>query len=95
MEINPRLWQWHGLAAACGVNLAHIALRDLCGEEVSPTRMNPVARRRWSITFKADRRAKPQRPPYVDPLLALDDLPLAAAHLTRLVRPSPPRRRPR
>ena len=27
MEINPRLWQWHGLAAACGVDLPRIAYR--------------------------------------------------------------------
>ena len=32
MEINPRLWQWHGLAAACGVDLPLIAYRDLTGE---------------------------------------------------------------
>jgi D-aspartate ligase len=95
MEINPRLWQWHSLAAACGVNLAHIALRDLVGERVSPVRMNAGARKRWSITFKEGRPAKPQRPPYVDPLLARDDLPLAVAHLSRLARRSAfrPRRR--
>ena len=31
MEINPRLWQWHGLAAACGVDLPRIAYCDLLG----------------------------------------------------------------
>jgi len=28
MEINPRLWQWHGLAAACGIDLPRIAYAD-------------------------------------------------------------------
>ena len=32
MEINPRLWQWHSLAAACGVDLPRIAYADLVGE---------------------------------------------------------------
>ena len=31
MEINPRLYQWHGLAAACGVDLPRIAYADLLG----------------------------------------------------------------
>src|SRR5205814_1680031 len=34
MEINPRLWQWHGLAAACGVDLPRIAYADLVGERL-------------------------------------------------------------
>ena len=29
IEVNPRLWQWHGLATACGVDLTHIAYLDL------------------------------------------------------------------
>jgi D-aspartate ligase len=85
MEVNPRLWQWHSLAAACGVNLAYIAVCDLVGEPPAPARMGD-SRRRWSITLKAGRRPEPQRPPYVDPLLAADDVPLALAHLTGLVR---------
>ena len=31
IEVNPRLWQWHGLATACGVDLTHIAYLDLVG----------------------------------------------------------------
>ena len=50
MEVNPRLWQWHGLAAACGVDLPLIAYRDLTGERVEPVSMNG-ARRTWSITL--------------------------------------------
>jgi predicted ATP-grasp superfamily ATP-dependent carboligase len=32
MEVNPLLWQWHSLAAACGVNLAQIAHRDVADD---------------------------------------------------------------
>ena len=85
MEVNPRLWQWHSLAAACGVNLAAIAYRDLLGESPRPVRMRRV-RKRWAITLKAGRRPVPQRPPYVDPLLAPDDPSVAVAHAVRLLR---------
>ena len=102
MEVNPRLWQWHSLAAACGVDLAYIAYRDVAGERLPPVRMSRDARKRWAITLKANRRPVPQRPPYVDPLFARDDPRLALAHLSRLVRLQrlrpPPRsgeRRPR
>jgi D-aspartate ligase len=80
MEVNPRLWQWHGLAAACGVNLPVIAARDLAGDPPPPVRMRP-GRRRWSITLKRGRRPLVLRPPYVDPLLTLRDPRLALAHL--------------
>jgi D-aspartate ligase len=95
MEVNPRLWQWHGLAAACGVNLAHIAYRDLADEPPAPVQMSRDTRKRWAITFKADRRPVPQRPPYVDPLLARDDVGVAFGHVSRLVRLRALRRRPR
>jgi D-aspartate ligase len=84
MEVNPRLWQWHSLAAACGVNLAHIACCDLLGDALARAEMPRDARTRWAITLKADRPPVPQRPPYVDPLLPWDDPRLALAHLTRL-----------
>jgi D-aspartate ligase len=95
MEVNPRLWQWHALAAACGVNLAHIALRDLVGDRPSPARMRTGRRTRFAITLKSGRRPVPQRPPYVDPLLSRDDPRVAAAHLSRLVRLWRARRRRR
>ena len=38
IEVNPRLWQWHGLAAACGVDLTRSRTRDLLGERVAPAR---------------------------------------------------------
>ena len=93
MEVNPRLWQWHSLSAACGVNLAHIAYCDVAGEPLPLAEMPRNARTRWAITLKAGRRAVPQRPPYVDPLLPWDDPKLALAHLTRLVHLRRARRR--
>src|SRR5205085_4061708 len=68
IEVNPRLWQWHGLAEHCGVNLPHIAYRDLLGDPPPPARMKRDERARWSITLKARRRPLPLRPPYVDPV---------------------------
>lgn len=85
IEVNPRLWQWHGLTGACGVDVAVAAYRDLVGETLPVTVMRPI-RRRWAITFKVDRTPMPQRPPYVDPLLPLDDPALAVTHLTRYAR---------
>ena len=35
MEVNARLWQWHSLAAACGVDLVQMAYRDAIGEPVA------------------------------------------------------------
>jgi predicted ATP-grasp superfamily ATP-dependent carboligase len=85
IEVNPRLWQWHGLTGACGVDVALTAYRDLVGETTPATFMRPI-RKRWAITFKVDRPPLPQRPPYVDPLLPLDDPLLAATHLARYAR---------
>src|SRR5213596_4011473 len=73
MEINPRLWQWHGLAAACGVDLPLIAYRDLTGEEVVPATMNGT-RRTWSISLMPGERPELPKPPYVDAVFARDDL---------------------
>ena len=72
MEINPRLWQWHGLAAACGVDLPRIAYADLLGAPLPRAEMNGSGRR-WAITLLAGERPALQRPPYVDALLARDD----------------------
>jgi D-aspartate ligase len=85
IEVNPRLWQWHGLTGACGADVALTAYRDLTGEHVPATVMRPI-RKRWAITFKANRPPMPQRPPYVDPLLARDDPVVAATHLARYAR---------
>jgi D-aspartate ligase len=85
MEINPRLWQWHGLAAACGVDLPRLAYADLIGESPIATTMNGHGKR-WAITLLPGERPAPQRPPYADAVFAVDDLKPAAVHLARVVR---------
>ncbi len=85
MEINPRLFQWHGLAAACGVDLPRLAYADLLGLPGEPATMNGRGRR-WAITFLAGERPAFQRPPYVDAVFARDDLRPAAVHAARVVR---------
>lgn len=85
MEVNPRLWQWHGLAAACGVDLPLIAYRDLTGERVEPVSMNG-ARRVWSIALMSGERPAVPRLPYVDAVFARDDLKPGLVHAARLVR---------
>jgi len=85
MEINPRLWQWHGLAAACGVDLPRIAYADLTGEPPPPARMNGNGKR-WAITLLSGERPAPQRPPYVDAVFAVDDPKPGLVHLARVVR---------
>jgi D-aspartate ligase len=85
MEINPRLWQWHGLAAACGVDLPRLAYADLTGESPAQATMNRHGKR-WAITLLPGERPTPQRPPYADAVFAADDLKPAAVHLARVVR---------
>lgn len=86
IEVNPRLWEWHGLAAACGVDLPLIAYRDVTGERVSPQRMR-AGGKRWAITLARRARPEPQRPPYVDAMWARDDPRPALVHVSRVVRP--------
>ena len=85
MEVNPRLWQWHELATACGVDLPRIAYCDLVGARLPPARMNG-RRRRWAITAMSGSPPALVRPPYVDPFLAPDDPKLALVHVARLAR---------
>jgi D-aspartate ligase len=85
MEVNPRLFQWHGLAAACGVDLPLIAYRDLTGERVEPVSANG-SRKRWAITLLPGESPAPQRPPYVDAVFARDDLKPALVQVARLLR---------
>jgi predicted ATP-grasp superfamily ATP-dependent carboligase len=82
MEVNPRLWQWHSLAAACGVDLPYIAYRDLVGEPLSPARMHGDGKR-WAITLMAGLPAALERPPYVDAVFARDDPKPALVQLGR------------
>jgi D-aspartate ligase len=85
MEINPRLWQWHGLASACGVDLPRIAYADLVGKPVPEAKMNGSGKR-WAITLMPGEGPALQRPPYVDGVFALDDLRPGLVHVVRLVR---------
>jgi D-aspartate ligase len=85
MEINPRLWQWHGLAAACGVDLPRIAYADLVGETQEEATMNGEGKR-WAITLMPGETPAFQRRPYVDAVFARDDPKPAAVHLARVVR---------
>jgi D-aspartate ligase len=85
MEVNPRLFQWHGLAAACGVDLPLIAYRDLTGERVEPVSANG-RRKRWAITLQSGESPALQRPPYVDAVFARDDLKPALVQVARLLR---------
>ena len=86
IEVNPRLWEWHGLAAACGVDLPRIAYLDATGDRPAPVRMRGDGTR-WAITLARGAAPMPQRPPYVDAMFAHDDLRPAIVHLARVVRP--------
>src|ERR671936_1120007 len=69
MEINARLWQWHGLAGACGVDLPRIAYADLTGERVQEARMDGHGKR-WAITLLPGETPAPQRSPCIDAVFA-------------------------
>jgi D-aspartate ligase len=85
MEINPRLWQWHGLASACGVDLPRLAYADLVGEPPPEARMSGSGKR-WAITLLPGERPTPQRLPYVDAVFARDDPKPGLVHLARVLR---------
>ena len=85
MEVNPRLWQWHGLAAACGVDLPLIAYRDLRGETVVPASMNGE-RRSWAISLMPGERPAVPKGRYVDAVFASDDLKPGLVLASRIVR---------
>jgi predicted ATP-grasp superfamily ATP-dependent carboligase len=89
MEINPRLWQWHGLATACGVDLPRIAYADHVGDSPPAAEMDGLGKR-WAITLLPGERPAPQRPPYVDAVFARDDPKPAVVHLARVVRSALP-----
>jgi predicted ATP-grasp superfamily ATP-dependent carboligase len=86
IEVNPRLWEWHGLAMACGVDLPRIAYLDAVGEPPPPVRMHSDGKR-WAITLARGARLAFQRPPYVDAMWARDDPRPAFVHWARVVRP--------
>jgi predicted ATP-grasp superfamily ATP-dependent carboligase len=84
MEVNPRLWQWHSLARACGVDLPVIAYRDLTGEGVEPA-TSGSARRRWAIALMPGERPALPRPPFVEATWAWDDPKPALVHAARVL----------
>ncbi len=85
MEINPRLWQWHGLAAACGVDVVRMAYDDLLGEPVA-TASSRGHSRRWAIALVPGERPILVRPPDVEAVVALDDPRPALVHVARYLR---------
>jgi predicted ATP-grasp superfamily ATP-dependent carboligase len=72
IEVNPRLWQWHGLTGECGAGVIEIAYWDLIGAELAPARTDD-SRKRWAISLMSDHGTAFQRPPYVDGVFAVDD----------------------
>ena len=85
MEMNPRLWLWHGLAAALGVDFARIAYFDLLGRPPAPA-TTEGKRGRWAITLLAGETPAFQRPPYVERVFSLDDPMPGAAQFARVVK---------
>jgi predicted ATP-grasp superfamily ATP-dependent carboligase len=85
MEVNPRLWQWHGLATACGVDLPVIAYRDLIGEKVEPVSMTDSGRK-WAISLIPGERPVFLRPPNVEAVFAGDDVKPGLVHAARIFR---------
>jgi len=85
MEINPRLWQWHTLADACGVNLPLIAYQDLTGKPPSE-RTSEGKHKRWVITLLPRERPVFARPPFVEAVFSLDDPKPGLAQLARYTR---------
>jgi D-aspartate ligase len=90
MEVNARLWQWHSLAAACGVPLAVIAYRDALSLPVQPVTSRGHDGHRWVALVRhlresrrerlGPRRAmRPLRPPFAEPVFSLRD-PMPAIH---------------
>jgi hypothetical protein len=83
--VNPRLWQWHGLATACGVDLPVIAYRDLIGEKVEPVSMTDSGRK-WAISLIPGERPVFLRPPNVEAVFAGDDVKPGLVHAARIFR---------
>ena len=85
MEVNPRLWLWHGLAAALGVDFTRIAYLELLGRRPAPltTEGKPG---RWAITLLAGESPAVPRPPYVEAVFSLDDPKPGATQLARVAK---------
>ena len=72
IEVNPRLWQWHGLAGACGADITLAAYWDLVGDR-RPPKTTKGCSKRWAISVMHGQSAAFNRPPYVDGVFAADD----------------------
>jgi D-aspartate ligase len=72
IEVNPRLWQWHGLAASCGADMTLASYWDLVGDR-RPPKTTKGCRKRWSISVMHGQSPAFERPPYIDGVFALDD----------------------
>jgi D-aspartate ligase len=90
MEVNARLWQWHSLAAACGVDLVQMAYRDALGEPVAARTSRGGDGRRWVALVRHVRESRrehrglrgtlaPLRPPFTEPVFSLRD-PMPGVH---------------
>jgi predicted ATP-grasp superfamily ATP-dependent carboligase len=90
MEVNARLWQWHSLAAACGVDLVAVAYRDATGERVERLTSRGRRSRRWVALVRHLRESRrerlgirrtlaPLRPPVTEPVFSLRD-PMPGLH---------------
>jgi D-aspartate ligase len=90
MEVNARLWQWHSLAAACGVDLVQMAYRGAVGEPVAARTSRGADGRRWVALVRHLRESRrehlglrrtltPLRPPFTEPVFSLRD-PMPAVH---------------
>ncbi len=87
MEVNPRLWQWHSLASACGVDLPLIAYRDLVGDSPGTVPVSSDGRRkRWAIALMPGESPAVPRPPFVEATWAWRDPKPAFVHAVRALR---------
>ena len=84
IEVNPRLWQWHGLTGESGAGVIEIAYWDLIGARLAPARTDD-SRKRWAISLMSEHGTAFQRPPYVDGVFALDDPKPGAVNAGRFV----------
>ena len=85
MEINPRLWQWHGTRRGVRRRLAADRL-PRPGRRDAGSGHDERGRQALGDHAACPARAPAfQRPPYVDAVFALDDPKPAAVHLARVV----------
>jgi D-aspartate ligase len=82
IEVNPRLWQWHGLAGACGADVTLAAYWDLVGDR-RPAKTTEGCHKRWAISVMHGQSAAFRRPPYIDGVFAADDPKPAMVNVVR------------